>query len=109
MRTTPDNSATYKFTDLNGDEFIIASLDKDAQIENGTTVDCIKSTKQGQPDQTKQKAIYINGTWYLFEENLKFKDVIDQTEYYIVTETRDEIDENGNLKKRRCFNMHLYR
>ena len=81
MRETQDDLA-ITFKDKDENLYIIESLDKDAKIENGTTVDCIKSTEQGQPEQTKQKAIYIGKQWYLYEENLKFKDAIDLNDYY---------------------------
>jgi len=76
------HDSNISFQDQDGNLYIIESLNSDAQIENGTTVDCIKSTEQGQPEQTKQKAIYIGKQWYLYEENLKFKDAIDLNDYY---------------------------
>jgi len=86
------------FTGSDNNTYIITSQDKDVTIEHGTITTCISSSEEGKPNPAKKDAIYINGEWYLFEENLKFTDVIDQTEYYIVTETRDERDENGNIK-----------
>ena len=81
MRETQDNSA-ITFQDQDRNLYKIESLDKDQEIENGTIATCILSTEQDQPDQTKKEAIYINGTWYL-----KFTDIIDYDNYYIVTKT----------------------
>jgi len=95
MRGTHHDS-NISFQGQDNNLYIIESLNKDAKIENGTTVDCIKSTEQGQPEQTKQKAIYIGKQWYLYEENLKFKDAIDLNDYYIVTKTTER-NEDGSI------------
>ena len=66
MRKTLDNSA-ITFQDHDENHYIIESLDKDAQIENGTIATCILSTEQGQPNPAKKEAIFSNQKWFLKE------------------------------------------